>query len=179
MIFSSFEFIFFFLPVLIPLYYFVFRRSMLWKNTILLTASLLFYAWGEPLFVFAMIACIFVNWGFGYLCIRARGDGTKPGNASLIKLLKPVMILTVAADLGLLLIFKYAAFFTENINYLLPAPLPVPQLALPIGISFFVFQAVSYTVDVYRKKVNAQKCLYLVALYISLFPQLMAGPIVR
>jgi len=179
MIFSSFEFIFFFLPLLIPLYYFVLRRSITWKNTILLIASLLFYAWGEPIFVFAMIACIFVNWGFGRLCIFARGDGVKQGNTVALKLLKPTMILTVAADLSLLLVFKYAAFFTDNLNYFLPVPLPVPQLALPIGISFFVFQAVSYTVDVYRQKVNAQKRLYLVALYISLFPQLMAGPIVR
>ena len=178
MLFSSFEFIFFFLPALLPLYYFVFRRSINWKNYLLLVASLLFYAWGEPLFVFAMIACIFVNWCFGYLCLRVRGDSTKPGNGA-VWLLKPAMILTVAADLGLLLVFKYASFITVNLNYLLPVPLPVPQLILPIGISFFVFQAVSYTVDVYRKTVEPQRKLSLVALYISLFPQLMAGPIIR
>jgi len=178
MIFSSFEFLFFFLPLLIPLYYFVFRGSLKRQNYLLLIASLLFYAWGEPLFVFAMLACIFVNWVFGHLCIKVRGDGSNPGNGKE-KLLKPAMILTVAADLGLLLVFKYAAFFTFNINQLFRIDLPVPQLALPIGISFFVFQAVSYTVDVYRGKVNAQKRLSLVALYISLFPQLMAGPIIR
>jgi len=178
MIFSSFEFIFFFLPLVLPLYYFVFRRSMRWKNILLLIASLLFYAWGEPLFVFAMIACIFVNWGFGKLCVFIRGTDNKPGKGSE-KLLKVAMILVVAADLSLLLVFKYAAFITENLNYFLPAPLPVPQLILPIGISFFIFQAVSYTVDVYRKTVQPQRQFLLVALYISLFPQLMAGPIIR
>jgi len=183
MLFSSFEFIFFFLPLVIPLYYFVLRNSIKWKNLLLLTASLLFYAWGEPLFVFAMIACILVNWGFGRLCIyvRENNDGqTKRRFASSASmLLKPAMILTVAVDLGLLAVFKYAAFFVENINRVLPLEIPIPQLILPIGISFFVFQAVSYTVDVYRGTVGAQKNLSLVALYIALFPQLMAGPIIR
>jgi len=178
MIFSSFVFIFFFLPLLLPVYYFVFKGNLTGKNFILLFASLLFYAWGEPLFVFAMLALILLNWGFGYLCIHVRGDGTKPGSGSE-GLLKAAMIFTVAADLGLLAVFKYAAFFTVNINRLLPVELPVPQLALPIGISFFVFQAVSYTIDIYRGKVTAQKNISLVALYISLFPQLMAGPIIR
>jgi len=178
MIFSSFEFLFFFLPLLLPLYYFVLRGNLKSQNMLLLIASLLFYAWGEPLFVFAMLACIAVNWGFGILCTKVRGDDVKPGNGNE-KLLKLAMILTIAVDLGLLLVFKYAAFFTININRLLPIELTVPQLALPIGISFFVFQAVSYTVDVYRGKVSPQKKLSLVALYISLFPQLMAGPIIR
>jgi len=178
MIFSSFEFIFFFLPLVLLLYYLVFKGDLKKQNFLLLIASLLFYAWGEPLFVFAMLACIAVNWGFGYLCLKVRGDGSYPGNGNE-SILKLVMILTVAADLGLLLVFKYAAFFTVNINRLLPIDLSVPQLALPIGISFFVFQAVSYTVDVYRGKVSPQKKLSLVALYISLFPQLMAGPIIR
>ena len=181
MLFSSFEFLFFFLPVLIPLYYFVFRGSLTGQNVLLLIASLLFYAWGEPLFVFAMLACIVFNWGFGYLCLRARGDGgdgSKFGKAAE-KLLKPALILTIAADLGLLIVFKYATFITTNINNMLPVDIPIPQLALPIGISFFIFQAVSYSVDVYRGKVIPQRRLYLVALYISLFPQLMAGPIIR
>jgi len=178
MIFSSFEFIFFFLPVLLPVYYLVFKGNLNGRNFVLLIASLLFYAWGEPLFVFAMLACIFINWGFGYLCIKARRDGSKPGNTAE-KLIKPALILTVAADLGLLVVFKYATFFTTNINRVLPMDIPIPQLALPIGISFFVFQAVSYSIDIYRGKVSPQKNLYLVALYISLFPQLMAGPIIR
>jgi len=125
-----------------------------------------------------MIMCIFINWVFGRICIIVRGNETKPGNGAEW-FLKLTMILTIAADLGLLLVFKYAAFITENLNYILPAPIPVPQLILPIGISFFVFQAVSYTVDVYRKTVEPQRKLSLVALYISLFPQLMAGPIIR
>jgi len=178
MIFSSFEFLFFYLPIVLLLYYLVFRARLGWQNFVLLIASLLFYAWGEPLFVFAMLACIFINWGFGYLCIIAHGDDSRyAGIAS--RLLKPALIFTIAADISLLTVFKYAAFFIYNINQLLPFELPIPQLALPIGISFFVFQAVSYTVDVYRGTVSAQKRLPLVALYISLFPQLMAGPIIR
>jgi alginate O-acetyltransferase complex protein AlgI len=178
MIFSSFEFLFFFLPILLPLYFFVFRRSLKWQNILLLVASLLFYAWGEPLFVFAMIACIIVNWGFGLLCIFVRGYGTQP-EKRVKWLLKAAMIITVAADLGLLAVFKYAAFFTDNINRLFSLEFSIPSIILPIGISFFVFQAVSYTIDVYRGTVDAQKRLTLVALYISLFPQLMAGPIIR
>ncbi|MCL2661751.1 MAG: MBOAT family protein [Oscillospiraceae bacterium] len=178
MIFSSFEFLFFFLPLVLLLYYLVFRRSPVLQNFVLLIASLLFYAWGEPLFVFAMIACIIVNWGFGYLCLIARRDDSKYTGIAK-KLLKPALLFTVAADISLLTVFKYAAFFTHNINQLLSFELSVPQIALPIGISFFVFQAVSYTVDVYRGTVAPQKRLSLVALYISLFPQLMAGPIIR
>jgi alginate O-acetyltransferase complex protein AlgI len=151
-----------------------------WQNILLLVASLLFYAWGEPLFVFAMIACIIVNWGFGWLCIFVRGDDTRPEKGAKAKLLlKAAMIITVAADLGLLAVFKYAAFITDNINRLFAQEFSIPSIILPIGISFFVFQAVSYTIDVYRGTVGAQKKLILVALYISLFPQLMAGPIIR
>jgi len=193
MLFSSFEFLFFFLPVVVLLYYVVLRGSSNRQNMLLLVASLLFYAWGEPLFVFAMLACIFINWGFGYLCFKLRGEGSSPESSntenknqdssnsskSANNLLRIAMVLTVAADLGLLIVFKYATFFTININRLLPFDMPIPQLALPIGISFFVFQAVSYTVDVYRGRVSPQKRLSLVALYISLFPQLMAGPIIR
>jgi len=178
MIFSSFEFLFFFLPIVLVMYYLVFRRNLTLKNFVLLIASLLFYAWGEPLFVFAMLACILVNWGFGYLCLIARKDDSKNTNAAK-KLLRPALIFTIAADISLLTVFKYAAFFTYNVNQLLPIELSIPQIALPIGISFFVFQAVSYTVDVYRGTVAPQKKLSLVALYISLFPQLMAGPIIR
>ena len=178
MLFSSFEFIFFFLPVVLLLYYLVFKGKTTWQNLVLLIASLLFYAWGEPLFVFAMMACIIINWGFGYLCHIARGDDFVYAG-TVKKLLKPALIFTIAADLSLLTVFKYATFFTYNINRLLPIELSIPQIALPIGISFFVFQAVSYTVDVYRGTVAPQKRLSLVALYISLFPQLMAGPIIR
>ena len=144
----------------------------------MLIASLLFYAWGEPLFVFAMLALIILNWGFGYLCIIVRGDGEKAGNGKE-GLIKPALIVTLIANFGLLAVFKYADFITLSINSILPVELPAPQLALPIGISFFVFQAVSYTVDIYRGTVNPQRRLSLVALYISLFPQLMAGPIIR
>jgi len=166
------------LPILIFLYFFVFKGHLNGQNFILLVASLLFYAWGEPLFVFAMLALIAFNWGFGYLCIIVRGDGTKPGRGSE-RLIKPALVVTLIVNFGLLAVFKYAEFIATNLNRVLPFEMPIPQLILPIGISFFVFQAVSYVVDIYRGTVEPQKKLSLVALYISLFPQLMAGPIIR
>ena len=156
----------------------MFKKDIKGQNFILLVASLLFYAWGEPLFVFAMLALIVINWGFGYLCLIVRGDETRPGKGSQ-RLIKPALILTLIANVGLLVVFKYADFITINANQILPFEIPVPQLALPIGISFFVFQAISYVVDIYRGTVQPQKKLSLVALYVSLFPQLMAGPIIR
>ena len=160
------------------LYFFAFKGHLNGQNFILLIASLLFYAWGEPLFVFAMLALIVLNWGFGYLCIIVRGDGTKPKWAQT-SVLKPALIITLVANLGLLVVFKYADFIAINANRFLPIDMPIPRLTLPIGISFFVFQAVSYVVDIYRERVQPQKKLSLVALYVSLFPQLMAGPIIR
>jgi len=160
------------------LYFFAFKGHINGQNFILLVASLLFYAWGEPLFVFAMLALIVLNWGFGYLCLVARGDGANH-KKELERLIKPALILTLVANFGLLAIFKYADFITINANRILPFEMPAPQLTLPIGISFFVFQAVSYAVDIYRGTVQPQRKLSLVALYVSLFPQLMAGPIIR
>jgi len=166
------------LPILILLYFFAFKGHINGQNFILLVASLLFYAWGEPIFVFAMLVLIIINWGFGYLCTILRKSNKNSENNSE-KLITTALILTLVANFSLLAVFKYADFIAINASRILPFEVPVPQLTLPIGISFFVFQAVSYSVDIYRGTVQPQRKLSLVALYISLFPQLMAGPIIR
>lgn len=128
--------------------------------------------------MFAMLACIGVNWAFGYLCIYIDGQAYAWGINST-KLRKLSFLLTIISDLGLLAYYKYVAFIVVNINRLSPIEFSIPSIALPIGISFFTFQAMSYTIDVFRGTVNPQRKLSYVALYISLFPQLIAGPIVR
>jgi alginate O-acetyltransferase complex protein AlgI len=178
MVFPSFVFILFFLPILLILNFLVFRNNLKRQNILLLAASLFFYSWGEPVFVFTMLACILINWGFGFLCIIFE-EQTVICGIETGKLRKLAFLLTITADLGLLAYYKYASFVVLNINRLLPLEISVPGIALPIGISFFTFQAVSYTVDVFRGTVKPQKKMTYVALYISLFPQLIAGPIVR
>ena len=135
------------------------------KNAVLIVFSLIFYAWGEPVYLLLMLASVAVNWGFGLLIERRRK--------------KVFLILALVLDLGCLAVFKYAGFFVENLNALFRISLTVPQIPLPIGISFYTFQALSYTVDVWRGDVPAQRSFAKLLLYISLFPQLIAGPIVR
>lgn len=155
MVFSSGVFLFMFLPCLLILYYLV--KSLSVRNYILLAASLLFYAWGEPVFVFIMIAAVIINW-FIALCMTSHK--------------KFWLVIAVVIDLALLGVFKYASFIAANFGYEI-------KIALPIGISFFTFQMMSYIFDVYYGKSKAQRNLLYVALYISFFPQLIAGPIVR
>ena len=155
MVFSSGVFLFLFLPVLLVLYYSVKSRPL--RNYILLTMSLMFYAWGEPVFVFIMLASIVLNWR---LALNVRGS-------------KKLLAIAIGFDVLLLGVFKYAGFITENLG------LSRVNIALPIGISFFTFQMMSYVFDVYYGKSEAQKNPLYVALYISFFPQLIAGPIVR
>ena len=158
MVFSSGVFMFLFLPGLITVYYAVKSREI--RNYILLTASLLFYAWGEPVFVFIMLASIFANW----LITLIMSKSSWP---------KFWLTLAIFLDVLLLGVFKYAGFITENLG------MTRINIALPIGISFFTFQMMSYVFDVYYGKSEAQKNPLYVALYISFFPQLIAGPIVR
>lgn len=169
MVFSSNVFLFFFLPGVLGLY-FVLRPPA--RNVLLLAASLLFYAWGEGGFVVLMLMSSLLNYVFGLLIDRYRGGADRA-----------VLVVAVAANLGFLAWFKYAHFLFANINAIaVPAGLPVMDLApihLPIGISFFTFQAISYVADVYRGQSPVQKNPFNVALYIALFPQLIAGPIVR
>ncbi|MBR0249877.1 MAG: MBOAT family protein [Synergistaceae bacterium] len=165
MVFSSGVFMILFLPALLILYY-VFARSRAAKNITLLITSLIFYAWGEPVFVFIMIVSIFINW---YLALRM----------SLSSHRKAFMTAAITLDVLLLFVFKYASFISSNMAMLTGNDSLRVNIALPIGISFFTFQMMSYVFDVYYAKTQAQKNPFYVALYISFFPQLIAGPIVR
>ncbi len=166
MLFSSIPFLYYFLPCVLILYMIVPKN---FKNGALLLASLVFYAWGEPVFVVLMMLSIVLGYIFGLLIEKYRGT----------KACKPLMIVSVAISLGFLGYFKYADFFLENVNMLLGVEIPLLRIALPIGISFYTFQLLSYTVDVCRGEVSAQKNLINLAAYITMFPQLIAGPIVR
>lgn len=165
MVFSSLVFISIFLPAVLLLYWLL--PSHTGRNILLLAVSLLFYAYGEPVYVFLMIASSFFN----YLCALWMHRTKKYDR----------MILTAAVvvNLGVLCVFKYAAFLTELWSHFTGMELAVPNVALPVGISFFTFQAMSYVIDVYRGEVQPQKNFMFVLLYISLFPQLIAGPIVK
>ena len=163
MLFSSLLFLYAFLPICLLLYFLV--PGLTGKNIVLLCASLVFYAWGEPVYVFLMLAVAALNWGFGLLLEKKRSKG--------------LLALCVALNLASLVVFKYAGFLVENCNALFGAAFRVPQISLPIGISFYTFQALSYSVDVYRKDVGAQRSYWKFLLYVSMFPQLIAGPIVR
>ncbi len=173
MVFSSPIFLFYFLPCLIGLYFLTPRAA---KNVLLLFASLLFYAWGEDFYVLLMLVSIGINYVFGMLI--ARGITAERARSALVGL-----SVGVALNLSILIAFKYANFLVDNINVLLEL-LSLPSwdlgdIHLPLGISFFTFQAISYLIDIYRKEIAAQKNLIRLGLYISLFPQLIAGPIVR
>lgn len=166
MIFSSIPFLYYFLPVVLLLYYIVPKKL---KNGALLLASLVFYAWGEPKLIWVMAVSILLTYGYGIL-IEKYQEG--PWGRIFLSL-------SVGTSIGLLGYFKYADFLLENLNYFLGTDFPVLGILLPIGISFYTFQLLSYTVDVYRKQVPAQKNLITLAAYITMFPQLIAGPIVR
>lgn len=168
MVFSSSIFLFLFLPISIIVYYLLFRHSTL-KNTWLFVVSLLFYSWGEPKYVLLMLLSILVNF---FLALRIQ-DSKKLTNKKFF------LILSVFFDLGLLVYFKYFDFLIDNCNFLFNTQFLNQNIPLPIGISFYTFQIMSYTIDVYRNKVPAQKSILKLGLYISLFPQLIAGPIVR
>ena len=166
MLFSSVPFLFYFLPAALILYFLVPGRL---KNFILLLASLFFYAWGEPKYVLLMLVSIVQGYLFGLLVEKHRGE----------KASKLFLALSVLVSLGLLGYFKYADFFLSSVNAVTGLSLPLLKLSLPIGISFYTFQVLSYVIDVYRGETAAQKSFIDLAAYVSLFPQLIAGPIVR
>jgi len=170
MVFSSSVFLFLFLPVVLLGYLLVGRRL---RNAFLLVASLFFYAWGETFFVLVMLLSVLLNYLLG-LAIHHQ-QGRRPA--------RTILVLAVVLNLGLLTWYKYANFLVDNLNLLLPAlglaPVNLEPVHLPIGISFFTFQAMTYVVDVYRRHAEIQRNPLNVALYIALFPQLIAGPIVR
>ncbi len=168
MVFSSTVFLFLFLPLTLVVYYNPFFRGRPFRNGWLLTVSLVFYAWGEPLFVFLMLFSILVTWKLALRLEKA----AQPERKRLLTALISFHVL-------LLFIFKYLTFLAAELGLLLQKDGSSFQIALPIGISFFTFQLMSYAFDVYYEKARAQKSFSLAALYIALFPQLIAGPIVR
>ena len=170
MIFSSEIFLFLFLPFVLFVYYCILFKSRTLQNLFLLIMSLAFYAYGEPWFVFVMMLSIMCNWAFGLLIDKFR-ENKRAAIAIIVAML--------GVNLGILAYFKYWMFILGNINYFTGSYIPIPQIMLPIGISFFTFQAISYVVDIYRGKGQAQKNPLNVGLYIAFFPQLIAGPIVR
>lgn len=165
MVFSSLIFLWMFLPVVFILY---FTAKESYRNVILLAASLFFYAWGEPVYVFIMILSILVNYYFG---LKIGTDDEKKRKLALTA--------GVVINLALLGVFKYSGFFTENVNAIFGLQVEIKKLPLPIGISFYTFQSISYLVDIYRRVCAPQKNIVKMGLFISFFPQLIAGPILK
>lgn len=164
MVFSSITFLFYFLPIVLGIYYLVPNK---FKNTVLLLASMFFYFYGEPKYVIIMIASIIITYLFGILIDKYK------------KYSKIFLILSICIVTSILIYFKYANFIIENINLWLTNKVDFIYVVLPIGISFYTFQLMSYIIDVYRGQAKVQKNIFKLAMYISLFPQLIAGPIVR
>ena len=170
MVFSSSVFIFIFLPICLAGYFLIPKANLSVRNIILLVVSFVFYTYGEPRFVFILALSIFVNWLFGLGIDRWREKNN---------LAKMIVVVMVVFNIGILCIFKYLNFAIFNINKLPGFDFVQTEILLPIGISFFTFQAVSYCLDVYRGAAQVQKNLLTTALYISFFPALVAGPIIR
>ncbi|MEP7305953.1 MAG: MBOAT family protein, partial [Acidobacteriota bacterium] len=186
MLFTEPTFLFLFLPVLLALYFVTFSRSHgSYGNWVLLLASVLFYAKGGRGFTWLMLGSIAFNYRMAILIARRQADA-RPSDAEsrtpypAARAASSLLVFTVAVNLVVLGVFKYANFFADNATTLLLAlharPLVVPRVLLPIGISFFTFHAISYVVDVYRGDATAQKSPVHAALYLLLFPQLIAGP---
>ncbi|PFI18598.1 MBOAT family O-acyltransferase [Bacillus cereus] len=167
MVFSNLVFLCLFLPAVLLIYYAV-RKEL--RNVVLLFFSLVFYAWGEPIYVFLMLFSIFVNYWFGILLGNSRFTNGQR---------KILLTLAIVMNTAILGYFKYANFLVDNINAIFHTNIILEKIPLPIGISFFTFHAMSYIIDIYKKKVDAQRNIFDLALYFTVFPQLVAGPIVR
>ena len=168
MVFSSIVFLFFYLPITLAIYYVAPRP---WRNAVLLAVNLVFYAWGEPVYIVIMLFSILVDYTHGLLVEKYRANDKKA---------KLIVLSSVVINLGLLLFFKYYDFIVVSLKSLIPAlPLEPLGLGLPIGISFYTFQTMSYTIDVYRGDARAQRNIVSFGTFVTLFPQLIAGPIVK
>ena len=166
MLFSGLTFLYCFLPAVLAVYFLVPKH---WKNAVLLVSSLIFYAWGEPRYVLLMVLTILGFYFCGLLISRGKTQRVR----------RFWLWASLVLGLGALGIFKYADFFIGSLNAVTALSLPLLRLTLPIGISFYTFQCISYTVDVYRQRALPQKNLITFGAYVCLFPQLIAGPIVR
>jgi len=171
MLFSSVTFLYYFLPIVLVLYFLTPtpKGSLRLRNLVLFLASLVFYAWGEPIYVLLMVGQCISAWAFSLLIDKFRG---RPAS-------RTAMIASVVVSLSALLFFKYADFFVQNVSGLFRLEIGILGLALPIGISFYTFQILSYTIDLYRGKIQVQRSLLNFSTYVAMFPQLIAGPIVR
>lgn len=169
MLFSSLTFIFYFLPLCLILYYIIPKKFINVRNALLLVFSLVFYAWGEPKYIFLMLVTVFISWVFGLLMEKYKKKK---------KQRKIIFIISIIAVISSLLYFKYTNFFIENINGIFNSNIETKNIILPVGISFYSFQILSYLIDLYRGKIKVQKNFFSLSLYISFFPQLIAGPIV-
>lgn len=167
MLFSTIPFLYFFLPSVLFINNVLLRKNINYQNVFLLLSSLFFYAWGEPTFVFVMLLSIVLNWGFGIWVDKKRENKTW------------ILFLMLLFNLSLIFVFKYLMFTMNVINEVFDTHMRVPIINLPIGISFFTFQSISYVIDIYRHHGEVQRNPLNVGLYISFFPQLIAGPIVR
>lgn len=167
MVFSSLFFLYFFFPLCLIIYAGV--RKIEQKNIVLVIFSLIFYAWGEPLYVFLLIVSVWLNYLFG-MYVGKNNENNKG---------KTALVISLVINIGILFVFKYSGFIVENLNTLFRSSIPVPSIKLPIGISFYTFQTLSYVIDCYWGTVKPQKKFLWLLMYISLFPQLIAGPIVR
>lgn len=168
MLFSSLEFLYLFLPVTVILYFLSPKRA---RNAVLLVMSLIFYAVGEPVYLFLMVSTIIIDYGFGIFIALAKGKGNK-------RAAKALLIVAITLNISSLIFFKYYDLIASTISPVIPMATPL-RLALPIGISFYTFQALSYVIDVYKSTVAPQKNIISFGAYVTLFPQLIAGPIVK
>jgi alginate O-acetyltransferase complex protein AlgI len=171
MLFSSITFLYYFLPAVLILYFITpgNKTALSLRNLVLLFASVLFYGWGEPVYVLVMVGQSFSGWAFGLLIDRRRGSPVS----------QAALVCAVAVGIGGLMFFKYSNFFIENINAALRSSIALFPFTLPIGISFYTFQILSYVIDLYRGKATVQRNFFTFSTYVMLFPQLIAGPIVR
>ena len=167
MVFSNLFFLYIFMPALFLAYFII--KNNTYRRIVLLAFSLLFYAWGEPIAIFLMIGLVLGDYLFGRLIDHVYSAGAK----------KLWLVLAIIFNLSILGVYKYLGFFTETFNTIFRAQVPVLTLTMPIGISFFTFQTMSYVIDVYREDAKVQKSFFSLLLYVSFFPQLIAGPIVR
>ncbi len=166
MVFSSIEFLYYFLPAVMLIYFLAPKRL---KNLMLFVSGLGFYAWGEPVYVVVMLISTAVDYTAGILMFRTEDERKR----------KACLIISVVINLGLLFTFKYSSFAVETFNGIFKTAIPAPDLPLPIGISFFTFQSMSYTIDLYRRKISVQRSFINFAAYVTCFPQIVAGPIVK